>query len=89
MIGVGVTGNCQLVVIGYMDYLLATSTDPVKQIIEIARFGGRRMVMCDVKNDTNIKLKKLFGERVVVSSNYTSSNGSQMYAVVINVKGMY
>lgn len=82
----GFTGNCQLSIIGLMSTLIQVSTNLQEQLKQIYKKSSRKLLLCDVRSETRDQLKKKLPASSIYSEMpYTSTNGSRMVIVLINL----
>ena len=83
-----VTGNCQLCCISQFADLIRKSTDLKEQLKEIGKI--KPLLFVDIKQTFVSELKTKINNNAIISeSNYDSSNGSKMCAIIINTKKLY
>lgn len=86
------TGNCQLSSISYINALLLRDMYDKKYILKFLidlKTAGRilNILLCDVKDGVLPYLIDKIGEKYIMTkTNYISTNGSNMWIVLINVK---
>ena len=79
------TGNCQLCCFSQFADLIRKSTDLKEQLKEIGKI--KPLVFVDIKQIFVSELKtKINNDAIISESNYNSSNGSKMCAIIINTK---
>lgn len=82
------TGNCQLCCISQFADLIRKSTDLKEQLKEIGKI--KPLLFVDIKQTFVSELKTKINNNAIISeSNYDSSNGSKMCAIIINTKKLY
>lgn len=80
-----VTGNCQLCCISQFADLIKVSTDLKEQLKEIGKI--KPLLFVDIKQTFVGELKtKINNDAIISESNYNSSNGSKMCAIIINTE---
>lgn len=80
----GITGNCQLTVVGAMCNLISYSSNCEAQIREIFTIGRRNLILCDLNKNWYDKLEKILPKKMLHSvTPYKSTNGSNMVICIL------
>lgn len=82
----GSTGNCQMIVVGYTDYLMKNSTDPFKQLTICGQAALRRVALLDIKDcEVDFIMKYIPKGNVISHMKYLSTNKSNMNIYLVRL----
>lgn len=84
----GATGNCQISVVAYANYIFQNSSNIKKQFAELYNCG-RRMLLIDLNQKYVNELIKYLGKYIISRTPYNSTNGSEMEIFLVNVEKLY
>lgn len=84
------TYNCQLFSIGGFCGIFDENLPMIQSISAIKKHFNctKKLMLIDVNDDVAPIVEKEFEGRVVLKSNYTSTNGSEMYIMIINTENL-
>lgn len=78
------TGNCQMCCVAYFNILL-THFDFKTEIFRIKKLAKQPILLVDIQEAYVQKTEQLCGEAIFSKTKYKSTNGSEMFLILINL----
>ncbi len=86
-INTGITGNCQLCIVGNAQSMVNGCTNIKAQLKEVYKCTRKRIVLFDLKDSYIDKFNTLIEKKHIIShTKYVSTNSSNMNIILINIE---